>query len=99
MSEISIQPDQHFAARSLQKKSATNETNNTFGDMLSNMVSDINKMQIDADEAIVKVELDDTASIHDAIIALEKASISFRTMMQVRNKVVEAYQEIMRMSV
>ena len=67
--------------------------------MLSNMVSDINKMQIDADEAIVKVELDDTASIHDAIIALEKASISFRTMMQVRNKVVEAYQEIMRMSV
>ncbi|HEU17912.1 MAG TPA: flagellar hook-basal body complex protein FliE [Deltaproteobacteria bacterium] len=99
MSEISIQPDQRFAARSLQNKSATKETNHTFGDMLSNMVSDINKMQIDADEAIVKVELDDAASIHDAIIALEKASISFRTMMQVRNKVVEAYQEIMRMSV
>ena len=99
MSEITIRPDQRLASYSLPNMRNTEETKESFGDMLSNIVGEINKQQIDADKAIAKVELDNSASIHDAIIALEKANISFRTMMQVRNKVVEAYQEIMRMQV
>jgi len=45
------------------------------------------------------VELQDSGSIHEAMIALEKANISFRVMMTVRNKIMDAYQEIMRMQV
>ena len=67
--------------------------------MLKDAIGDINKLQINADEAIAKVQLDNTASIHEAIIALEKADISFRAMMQVRNKIMDAYQEIMRTQV
>jgi flagellar hook-basal body complex protein FliE len=71
----------------------------SFGNYLKETISEINKLQGDADKAIAKVQMDNSASIHEAIIALEKANISFRTMMQVRNKIIEAYQEVMRMQV
>jgi flagellar hook-basal body complex protein FliE len=71
----------------------------SFADVLKNKVQEINELQLDADNAISKVELENSGSIHEAMIALEKASISFRTMMQVRNKILEAYQEVMRMQV
>jgi flagellar hook-basal body complex protein FliE len=70
-----------------------------FGDVLKTAISDIDKLQKSADQAIVKLETDNSGSLHEAMIALEKADISFRAMMQVRNKIIEAYQEIMRMQV
>ena len=72
---------------------------NTFGSVLKDAIMDINKLQTDADKAIAKVQLEDAGSIHDAMIALEKAGISFQVMMQVRNKILDAYQEVMRMQV
>lgn len=71
----------------------------SFGTVLKDAISDINQLQSNADDAIAKVQVDNTGSIHEAMIALEKASLSFRAMMQVRNKIVDAYQEVMRMSV
>ncbi len=70
-----------------------------FGQVLKTAIADIDKLQKNADQAIVKLETDNSGSLHDAMIALEKADISFRAMMQVRNKIIEAYQEIMRMQV
>jgi flagellar hook-basal body complex protein FliE len=71
----------------------------SFNTVLKSTMKDINDLQIRADQAIEKVELDNSASVHDAMIALEKADISFKAMMQVRNKIIEAYQEVMRMQV
>lgn len=71
----------------------------SFGDVLKNAILDINTLQNDADKAIANVQLEDAGSIHDAMIALEKAGISFQVMMQVRNKILDAYQEVMRMQV
>ncbi len=71
----------------------------SFGSVLNDAIQDINKLQNDADTAIAKVQLEDASSIHDAMIALEKAGISFQVMMQVRNKILDAYQEVMRMQV
>lgn len=71
----------------------------SFSDIIKDKIREINKLQIDADTAIARVELSDSGSIHEAMIALEEASISFRAMMQVRNKILEAYQEVMRMQV
>ena len=70
-----------------------------FSSLLTDAIADINKLQVNADETIAKVELGSTASIHEAVVALEKADISFRAMMQVRNKIMDAYQEIMRIQV
>jgi len=75
------------------------ENKGSFGDLLKNKIEEISKLQSDADSAIAKVELSDSGSIHEAMIALEKASISFKTMLKVRNKLLEAYQEVMRMQV
>ena len=72
---------------------------NAFGSVLKDAITDIHKLQTDADKAIAKVQLEDAGSIHDAMIALEKAGISFQVMMQVRNKILDAYQEVMRMQV
>jgi flagellar hook-basal body complex protein FliE len=70
-----------------------------FGDVLKQAVTEINQLQNSADRAITGVQLGQSGSIHEAMIAIEKADISFRAMMQVRNKILEAYQEIMRMQV
>ncbi|PKN33653.1 MAG: flagellar hook-basal body complex protein FliE [Deltaproteobacteria bacterium HGW-Deltaproteobacteria-19] len=70
-----------------------------FGEALKKAVQDIDLLQKQADQEINRVQLQDNGSIHSAIIALEKADLSLRTMIQVRNKVLEAYQEVMRMSV
>ena len=79
------------------KSGKVGENEESFGNLLKNKIEEINKLKLDADDAIEKVELSDSGSIHEAIIAMEKASISFKTMLQVRNKMLEAYQEVMRM--
>ncbi len=52
----------------------------------------------EADQAALKVNTGE-ADLHDAMIAMEKADISLRMLVQVRNKAVDAYKEIMRMQV
>ena len=71
----------------------------SFGSVLKNTIMEINTLQNDADKVIANVQLEDAGSIHEAMIALEKAGISFQVMMQVRNKILDAYQEVMRMQV
>lgn len=52
-----------------------------------------------ADNAILESNTGGSADLHDVMIAMEKADISLKLLVQVRNKAVDAYQEIMRMQV
>jgi flagellar hook-basal body complex protein FliE len=70
-----------------------------FSDALSKAVSEVNSLHQNADKAIQNVQGGQSDSLHEAIIALEKADVSFRAMLTVRNKLIDAYQEIMRMQV
>jgi flagellar hook-basal body complex protein FliE len=70
-----------------------------FSNALITAVKEVNNQHQTADKAILNVQEGNTGGLHEAIIALEKADISFRTMLTVRNKIIEAYQEIMRMQV
>jgi flagellar hook-basal body complex protein FliE len=83
----------------LRKTQATEAPLSRFSDALSNAVNDVNKLQQNADKSILNIQSGNTGSLHEAMIALEKADISFRTMLQVRNKLLEAYQQIMTMQV
>jgi flagellar hook-basal body complex protein FliE len=70
-----------------------------FKEVLNGYINDVNKMQLDADKAIenlVSGEIDDVSKV---ITAVEEANVAFQMMMQIRNKLTEAYQEIMRMQV
>ena len=71
----------------------------SFGEVLKDSLAQVNSLQHEADAAIQSLATGGTATLHDTMLAVEKADLSFRLMMQVRNKIVEAYQEILRMQV
>lgn len=71
----------------------------SFGDMVKHAASQVNKLQSQADTAAVGLATGDVEDVHRAMIAMQKAKLSLDLTIQVRNKVIEAYQEIMRMQV
>ena len=70
-----------------------------FGDLLKKAVESVNAMQHEAGRLEEAVANGENVNIHQAVIAGEKAGLSFKLLMQVRNKMIDAYQEIMRMQV
>jgi flagellar hook-basal body complex protein FliE len=72
-------------------------TSGGFGKLLLDALTRVNDLQLEADNAIQDVVLGKEEDLHRAIIALEKANLALGLTVQVRNKVIEAYQEIMRM--
>jgi flagellar hook-basal body complex protein FliE len=82
--------------RAVEKKSGES-SEGSFGDLIKQAVSDVNHAQKEADSAIQKLATGNSQDIHQTMIAMEKADVSFKMLMQVRDKVVAAYQEIMRM--
>ena len=80
-------------------KSNPSENRQSFVDMLKKAVGEVNRLQADANKAVEKVASGKEIDIHNTMIAMEKAGVSFQLVMQLRNKTLEAYQEVMRMQV
>ena len=78
---------------------STEKASQNFGDSVKNAISDVNKLQSNADELAKRLASGDSVEIHQAMIAMQKASTALQFTIQVRNKIIEAYQEIMRMQV
>ena len=89
----------HLKGLEQPKTVPVQQMGNTFGDMLKTSIAEVNQAQISADRAAEQIAAGETKNLHGAMIKLEEADISLRLMVQVRNKAVEAYQEIMRMQV
>jgi len=70
-----------------------------FAAFFQNALQEVNKLQLDADAANVKLATGSIEDIAPVVIATEKASIALQLSMQVRNKIIEAYNEVMRMQV
>ena len=70
-----------------------------FSDFLSDMVRDVNAKQATAGDAVQGVLAGENVPLHQAMIAVEEASVSFQLMVEVRNKLMESYQELMRMQI
>ncbi|MBM3464182.1 MAG: flagellar hook-basal body complex protein FliE [Armatimonadetes bacterium] len=71
----------------------------SFTERFEGYVNQVNDLQVRADSAASKLALGDVRSMHAVMIASEEASLALSTVMQVRNKALEAYQEVMRMQV
>lgn len=69
----------------------------TFADTLKDAVGDVNELQKVADTKMQELATGKAKSIPDVMIAAEKADIALKLMLQVRNKIIDAYQEIMKM--
>jgi flagellar hook-basal body complex protein FliE len=63
------------------------------------LLQEVNQQQINAETKQVELLTSENKDIHGTMIALEKADISMRLMMQIRNKLVSAYEEVMRMQI
>lgn len=70
----------------------------SFADEFGKALSAVDGLQTAADREVSKVALGG-GNLHETALALEKADIGMRVMTKVRNKLVDAYQEVMRMSV
>ena len=70
-----------------------------FGRVLENMVSGVEERQAEAAKVTRSVLLGENPNLHQSVIAMQEASVAFGLMVEVRNKVVESYQELMRMPV
>lgn len=74
-------------------------TGKSFGDALKESMNEVNNLQLDADKSIEALVSGENKNIHETMIAISKADLAFRMTVQVRNKVIDAYQEVMRMQV
>jgi flagellar hook-basal body complex protein FliE len=77
----------------------TGVTGKSFTEMLKDSIDKTNDIQIQADNAAKELAAGRNKNIHETMLMLEKADMSFKLMMQVRNKIIEAYREVMRMQV
>lgn len=71
----------------------------SFQDTLTSSISQVNGLMNESDRSIEDLATGKSGNVHDTLIALQKADISFKMMLEVRTKVMNAYNEIMRMQV
>ena len=80
------------------ERPATGSSPGGFAQALGSAIQKVDDIQMDADAQAEKVALGG-GNLHEMSLALEKADVTMRLAMKVRNKLIDAYQEIMRMSV
>ncbi len=99
---------QSVPARELEKLGAPGETApagasgpaaDSFSNVLGQMVREVSAKQTAAGDTVNGLLSGQGASLHQAMIAMEEASVSFQLMVEVRNKLLDSYQELMRMQV
>jgi|SRR5882724_5688732 len=74
-------------------------TGGSFQNVLGNFIGEVNAQQSAAGDAITGLMSGKNVSLHQAMISMQEASLSFQMMVEVRNKLLDSYQELMRMQV
>lgn len=80
-----------------QKRPAAGEA--SFQDTLEKFVNEVNNLQQNADTSTQKLLSGELQDVHQVMLAMEEANTSFQLMMEMRNKILDAYREVMRMQV
>ncbi len=98
MSEINISGLPGKIQSSMPVNNVQNKNEDSaFDGFLKESLKEVNSAQINANNAVKDLVAGKTENIHETMIQMQKASISFQMMMEVRNKLVEAYKEIIKM--
>lgn len=85
--------------KGVDKGVSASQVGDDFARIIKDSIASVNARQVEADKAATGLATGEHNNIHEVMIKMEEAEISLRLMVQMRNKVVEAYQEIMRMQV
>ena len=95
--EVGIGDDFSWAKDIAMPKAQDKEL--SFGDFLAKSVSEVNNLQSQANKAIQKLASGESKNLQETMLVVEKAEIAFKQMNQVRQKVIDAYKEVMRIQV
>ena len=68
-----------------------------FGDALRTAIGQVEELQANSEQQVSALLQGESGDIHNVMIAIEKADVAFQLMMQVRNKIVNAYQQVSQM--
>lgn len=71
----------------------------SFANQLQNAIQEVESLQVRRDEMVDDMVTGKTTEVHDVMIAAKESQLAFELLMEVRNKLLESYQEIMRMPV
>ncbi|MBC8001696.1 MAG: flagellar hook-basal body complex protein FliE [Opitutaceae bacterium] len=82
-----------------QSAAPVGRTEGTFENVLGHLVGEVNDKQLAASQSVNGLLSGQNVSLHQAMISMEEASVSFQLMVEVRNKLLESYQELMRMQI
>lgn len=80
-------------------KNANENSGVSFSNVLVNAINNVNLLEHEADNLSIKFAAGQVENIHEVMVATQKAEISMRYLIEVRNKVLDAYREIMRMQI
>ena len=98
MKDISIYDTRGFLPQPpILSKQTSRPPTASFEQMLQQSLNDVNQLQLEADKAVAALAAGQEQDLHNTMISMEKADIAFRLLMQIRNKVINAYETIMRM--
>lgn len=79
------------------KTAGSSAAGNSFGDLVKNFVGQTNQDQLSADAAIKDLATGQTDDVHQVVMAVANAEMSFQLFMEIRNQLIESYNELMRM--
>ncbi|MEX1213287.1 MAG: flagellar hook-basal body complex protein FliE [Balneolaceae bacterium] len=78
---------------------ATGDQDESFSDMLSGAIRSVDETMKESDQATADFVAGKTENVHDVMIAMQRSQVSFQMMVEIRNKVLDAYHEISRMQI
>jgi flagellar hook-basal body complex protein FliE len=81
-----------------QPKKVGGTGHSDFGKVISHAIDDVNSKMVEAGKSVEALTTGENKDIHGTMISMEKASISLQLLTQVRNKIIDAYKEVQRMS-
>ncbi len=100
MKDFSINGVDRLILKQLEGKvnqGSANGAEKSFSIQLKEAIQKVDGLQKEADKAASELAVGGTKNIHDTMIALEKANLSLQLMLQVKDKIVSAYETVMRM--
>jgi len=85
------------AAKPLQSVQPTGADG--FGDVVKGMLNDVNQQHVQADASIEQLITGETDNVDDVVMSVVQADLAFRMVLEIRNRLISSYQEVMRMQV
>ncbi|TVS19862.1 MAG: flagellar hook-basal body complex protein FliE [Planctomycetaceae bacterium] len=83
----------------MNRASSAPDAGRTFGQTVSQLIGQVNDMQVVADGEIQQLANGRTDDLHEVVLAVAEADLSFRMLLEIRNRLIDTYQELMRMQV